>query len=220
MDRLGSPKKGKVYLVGAGPGDPELITLRGLNLLRRADVVLYDNLVPDALLDRARKLVSICSQAGVVSIVNDRPDVAKIARADGVHLGQEELSVRDARGVVGPEAVIGISTHNVDQLRQAVLDGASYVGLGPTFASSTKSFDSLSGLEYLAAAAAESTLPGFAIGGITLSNLNEVLTTGVERIAVGAAITEAPDPAEATKEFLGLLNAPRPTAIGSGAEQG
>ena len=73
-------------------------------------------------------------------VVNDRPDVAVLARADGVHVGQEELSVKDARTVVGPEMLIGVSTHSIEQARQAVLDGANYIGVGPTFLSGTKQF--------------------------------------------------------------------------------
>ena len=66
-------------------------------------------------------------------IVNDRPDVARLARADGVHLGQQDQSVKDARTIVGPEALIGVSTHSIDEARQAVMDGANYIGVGPTF---------------------------------------------------------------------------------------
>ena len=79
--------------------------------------------------------------------MNDRPDLAVLARADGVHVGQEELSVKDARSIVGPDMLVGVSTHSIEQARQAVLDGASYLGVGPTFPSGTKRFEQFPGVE-------------------------------------------------------------------------
>jgi len=140
-------------------------------------------------------------------IVNDRPDLAVLARADGVHLGQDELTVHDARQIVGPELLIGVSTHNLDQARQAVLDGASYLGCGPTFPSGTKPFDCFPGLDFLRQVAAEIALPTFAIGGITRDNLPQVLATGFKRVAVGGAVATASDPADEVSHFLaGLAN--------------
>src|SRR5260221_2264210 len=103
--------------------------------------------------------------AGVLFIVNDRPDVARLVEADGVHLGQDDLSVREARRIVGPDALIGVSTHNLEQLRQAVLNGADYVGVGPTFASTTKDFAELAGLGFRPAAGAGTRPAGFGVGG-------------------------------------------------------
>ena len=119
-------------------------------------------------------------------IVNDRPDLARLGRADGVHLGQEDLSVKDARAIVGPEALIGVSTHRIEQARQAVLDGANYIGVGPTFPSGTKQFESSPALDFLRAVAAEIRLPAFAIGGITPGNLAEVLAAGIGRVPSAA----------------------------------
>ncbi|MGB7732571.1 MAG: thiamine phosphate synthase [Thermoguttaceae bacterium] len=141
----------------------------------------------------------------VLCIVNDRPDLAALARADGVHVGQEEVSVKDARRIVGPESLVGVSTHTIEQARAAVLDGANYIGVGPTFPSGTKSFAQFPGLDLLRAVAAEIRLPAFAIGGITPENLADVLSTGFFRIAVSAAIIAAPDPAEAARKLLAAL---------------
>jgi len=138
-------------------------------------------------------------------IVNDRPDLAVLSRADGVHLGQDELSVHDARRIVGPELLIGVSTHNLDQARQAVLDGASYLGCGPTFPSGTKPFDHFPGLDFLRQVAAEIGLPAFAIGGITRENLPQVLATGFSRVAIGGAIAKCTDPNEVVSQFLQAL---------------
>jgi thiamine-phosphate pyrophosphorylase len=142
-------------------------------------------------------------------ILNDRPDLAVLARADGVHLGQEELTVHDAHQIVGPDMLIGISTHNIEQARQAVLDGANYLGCGPTFPSSTKHFDHFPGLELLRQVAAEVALPAFAIGGITLENLPQVLATGFTRVAVGGALAAVSDPAADVAAWLTKLDPSR-----------
>jgi len=124
-------------------------------------------------------------------IINDRPDLAVLSRADGVHVGQDELSVHDARQIVGPDRLIGVSTHSLEQARQAVLDGANYIGCGPTFPSDTKEFESYPGPNFLRQVAAEISLPAFAIGGIALANLALVFEAGFTRIAVGGASAEA-----------------------------
>ena len=133
-------------------------------------------------------------------IINDRPDVAAIVDADGVHLGQDDMSVKDARAVVGPQKLIGVSTHSIEQARAAVMAGANYIGVGPTFPSTTKNFDAFPGVELLRQVAAEIRLPAFAIGGITAKNVNGVLSAGVTRIAVGSAVNNAARPGdEATR---------------------
>jgi thiamine-phosphate pyrophosphorylase len=189
-----------------------------------ADVIqLRDKQLDDrALLDRARRLRDWTQSVGPVDnqhvgqvdnlsynrtlfIMNDRPDLAVLAHADGVHMGQEELSVKDARAIVGPEMLIGVSTHTIEQARQAVLDGASYIGVGPTFPSGTKSFEQYPGLELLQQVAAEIRLPAFAIGGIDRRNVDKVLATGLTRIAVGGAVIAANDPAVAVRELLSFL---------------
>jgi thiamine-phosphate pyrophosphorylase len=153
------------------------------------------------LLERARLMRRWTRRAGVLLIVNDRPDIARLAAADGVHLGQDDLSVPEARRILGPDALIGVSTHNLDQLRQAVLDGASYVGIGPTFPSGTKEFGELAGLDYIRAATAATSLPAFAIGGICASNVDEVVRVGCRRIAVSQAILRAESPRAAAVEL-------------------
>jgi thiamine-phosphate pyrophosphorylase len=121
-------------------------------------------------------------------VVNDRPDIAVLADADGVHLGQDDLRVKDARAIVGPRRLIGVSTHSIEQARAAVLDGANYLGVGPTFPSRTKSFDAFPGLDFVRQVAAEIRLPAFAIGGIEATNVGEVVAAGLRRVAVGSAV--------------------------------
>lgn len=155
------------------------------------------------LLERARRLREITRATSTLFIMNDRPDLAVLAAADGVHVGQEELSVSDARRIVGPRTLVGVSTHSLDQARQAVVDGADYLGVGPTFASGTKCFDAhqLTGLALLRAVAAEIRLPAFAIGGIDGDNLPQVLAAGFTRVAVSGAILSAPDPASEARRL-------------------
>jgi thiamine-phosphate pyrophosphorylase len=138
-------------------------------------------------------------------IVNDRPDVAAIVGADGVHLGQDDVSVKDARSVLGPRKLVGVSTHSIEQARAAVLAGANYIGVGPTFPSRTKEFTSFPGLGLLRQVAAEIRLPTFAIGGIDQVNVAEVLATGIRRIAVSSAVTAAKSPCDAASKLLAML---------------
>jgi thiamine-phosphate pyrophosphorylase len=140
-------------------------------------------------------------------ILNDRPDLAVLADADGVHLGQQDLTVKDARRILGPSGLIGVSTHSLEQARAAVLDGANYIGVGPTFASGTKQFSQFTGTELLRSVQAEIRLPAFAIGGVTLQNLPEVLATGFTRVAVSGAIAGSENPAGAAGKLLAALEA-------------
>src|SRR5205823_6323867 len=152
------------------------------------------NIDDRTLLQRARDVRAVTRSAGVLFIVNDRPDIARLVEADGVHLGQDDLPVSEARRVLGPDALIGVSTHNLEQVRQAVLDGASYLGVGPTFPSRTKEFPALAGLEFVRQASAETTLPQFALGGVNAGNVGAVIAAGARRVAVSHAISQSEDP--------------------------
>jgi thiamine-phosphate pyrophosphorylase len=161
------------------------------------------------LLERARQVRRWTRAAGALFIMNDRPDVARLAEADGVHLGQDELPVREARRILGSEALVGVSTHNLEQLRQALRDGASYIGVGPTFPTSTKEFSDYPGLEFVRQAAAETTLPAFVIGGVTLANLPQVLAAGGRRVAVSGALCHSEAPEALARAMRQLLDAAR-----------
>jgi thiamine-phosphate pyrophosphorylase len=145
-------------------------------------------------LERARKLRALTHELKLMLIVNDRPDIAHFVSADGVHLGQDDMPVKEARRLLGPDALIGVSTRNLDQVRQAVFDGASYIGFGPTFFSQTKHFTELAGLEFIRQAIALTSLPAFVIGGITTENVAAVVSAGGRRVAVTAALCRASDP--------------------------
>ncbi len=157
------------------------------------------------LLDRARRLRRWTRGAGALFIVNDRPDIARLSEADGVHLGQDDMPVAAARRIVGPDALIGVSTHNLDQVRRAVLDGADYLGVGPTFPSKTKAFEQFPGLEFVRQASAETSLPAFVLGGVEPGNVAEVIAAGGRRVAVGAAIAQADEPRMVAEQFRAAL---------------
>ncbi len=158
-----------------------------------------------AFLGHAREVRKITRDHGALFLVNDRVDIALLSEADGVHLGQDDLQFHDARKLLGPDAIIGVSTHDLDQLHRAILDGASYVGVGPTFASKTKDFAAFAGLDFVRMATQETTLPAFAIGGIHAGNVREVLAAGARRVAVSHAVCAASDPRAAVAELLRML---------------
>jgi thiamine-phosphate pyrophosphorylase len=143
-------------------------------------------------------------------IINDRPDIAALSHADGVHVGQEEIPAPDARRVVGADRIVGVSTHRIEQARRAVADGADYIGVGPVFRSPTKPRDFVAGTEYLRQVAAEIPIPHAAIAGITPDNLGEVLAAGGRCVAVCGAVISQPDPGAAAAEFKRRLSADHP----------
>lgn len=169
-------------------------------------IQLRDKRLSDAeLVERARLLRQATRDAGVLLIVNDRSDIAAAVDADGVHLGQDDLSVKDARKVLGLRKLIGVSTHNIQQARAAVLAGANYLGGGPTFPSSTKEFDAFPGLEFLRELLTEIRLPTFAIGGIGPENLPQVLDVGVRRVAVSSAVVASENPEKSARALCEML---------------
>jgi thiamine-phosphate pyrophosphorylase len=157
------------------------------------------------LLDRARKVRRWTREKRVLFIMNDRPDIARLAEADGVHLGQDDLSVREARMILGPGPLIGVSTHTPEQVRQAILDGASYIGVGPTFASTTKEFSELAGVDFVRQATAMTTLPAFVIGGVSLVTVGQAVAAGAKRVAVSAAVCTADEPSIAAARLRAAL---------------
>ena len=172
-----------------------------VDLIQLRDKTLTDR----QLVEAGRAIANLTRGSKTRFIINDRADLALAANADGVHLGQDDLKVADARRIVGAAKMIGVSTHSIEQARQAVLDGANYIGVGPVFASQTKQFESHPGLELVAAVASEVQLPAFAIGGIQLENIADVVNAGISRVAVSAAIAKVDHPGEAAREFKQAL---------------
>ncbi len=153
------------------------------------------------LLARARRLAQLCRERNVLLIINDRPDIALLSNADGLHVGQEDLPVHEVRKLLGPDKLIGVSTHHIDQARQAVADGADYLGVGPVFPSPTKPREILPGLPYARQVAEQIDIPAVAIAGITQQNVHQVIATGLRAIAVTAAVTQSADPRQAAAQL-------------------
>lgn len=152
------------------------------------------NMPDDEFFACAVELVGICRNANVLSIINDRIDVAVAAASDGVHLGQHDMPFNAARKIASSPMIFGISTHNLDELGAAIEAGADYVGVGPAFTSATKPHVQVAGLEYITAASQitqNAGVPHVAIGGITIDNVEKVLTAGARAIAVSSALINA-----------------------------
>lgn len=163
------------------------------------------NISDGELLERAKIASGICKSSQTLFIVNDRPDIAVLSSADGVHVGQEELPIKDVRLMVPTSMLIGVSTHSIEQARTAVENGADYIGVGPTFPSKTKCFSEFKGTELLDQVAKEISIPAYAIGGINLENVQKTIDTGFRRIAVSNAIHSAESPSEVIAAFTRVL---------------
>lgn len=157
------------------------------------------------ILGEARRLLPVLRRHGVLLLVNDRPDLAALAGADGVHLGQDDLPVAAARRIVGEGAVIGVSTHSVAQAVRAARGGADYVGFGPLYATPTKPGRRPIGLAGLRAVRRRLGIPVFAIGGVRRGTLAAALRAGADRVSVSSAVLDSPDPGRETRTLLRML---------------
>lgn len=153
----------------------------------------------------ATRLREICHDYGALFLINDRVDIAVAVDADGVHLGQDDLPIAIARQLLGPGRIVGRSTTNPDEMERAIAEGADYIGVGPVYETPTKAGKTAAGLEYVRYAAENATIPWFAIGGIEMNNLNDVLDASAERVAVVRAIMEAEQPTLLTQYFISQL---------------
>jgi thiamine-phosphate pyrophosphorylase len=154
----------------------------------------------DDVLAAARRFAAACAEHGALLIVNDRPDLAVAAGADGVHVGQDDMPVRRAREIVGPERIVGLSTHSPAQIDAAA--GVDYIGVGPVNATPTKPGRPAVGLELVQYASVHAQVPFFAIGGIDPSNVAAVRAAGAQRVAVVRALVDAEDPGAAARALL------------------
>jgi thiamine-phosphate pyrophosphorylase len=178
-------------------GGARLLQLRAKNLDSASLLALADRLVP------------LARSYDADVIVNDRADVARMAEAAGVHVGQEDLLARDARRIVGPEAIVGVSTHTRPQIEAALSEPVSYVAVGPIFGTTTKDTGYTAvGVDLIAAAAARASgVPIVAIGGIDLDRAPGVLAAGASSVAVVSDLL-TPDPTARIRQYIELLGAP------------
>lgn len=151
-----------------------------------------------------RRFARAASKHGALFILNDRPDLVDATGADGVHVGQDDTSVADARAAVGPDRLVGLSTHSPAQVDAAAR--VDYIGVGPVHATPTKPGRPAVGLDLVRYAAENATVPFFAIGGISPANVAAVRDAGAERVAVVRALTESSDPAGAVRTLREALS--------------
>ena len=183
-------------LCGALRGGADIVQLR---IKRGSD---------EEILAAGRRFREACSAAGALLIVNDRPDLAAALDADGVHVGQDDMAVDRARALVGPDRLVGLSTHSPHQIEAAIGAGVDYIGVGPVHATPTKPGRPPVGLELVRYAAEHCPLPFFAIGGIDTGNVVAVRAAGARRIAVVRALTEAADPETTAHALRTVVTAP------------
>jgi thiamine-phosphate pyrophosphorylase len=182
-------------LRGAIAGGVEIVQLREKHL-------------PDEeLVAVANAARALCERLGALLIVNDRPLVAREVGADGVHVGQDDMPVAEVRELVGPELLIGLSTHSPDEVDAVDAELVDYIGVGPVHATPTKPGRPAVGLELVRYAAAHAFVPFFAIGGIDVANAPEAIEAGARRLCVLRAIAAAEEPERAAHELRELLDA-------------
>jgi thiamine-phosphate pyrophosphorylase len=208
-----------LYLVCDEPSDALLaeVLSAGVDMVQLRMKTAGD----DGILHAAERVAATCRRHGALFILNDRPDLVAAAGADGVHVGQDDLGVAQARAIVGAERIVGLSTHTPAQIDAALRSGADYIGVGPVHETPTKPGRSAVGTDLVAYAAAHCTIPFFAIGGISPSNMGEVVRAGAQRVAVVRALTQAERPADVARELRAAMHAGvatgKPEAVGGRA---
>lgn len=192
--------------IGGGRDLPDLLRAAvagGVEIVQLREKLLAD----DQLVSVADAARALCERLGALFIVNDRPSVAVQAGADGVHVGQDDAPVAKVRELVGPDMLIGLSTHTPLQIDAADAALADYIGVGPVHETPTKPGRPAVGLELIRYAAKHAPVPFFAIGGLHAGNLVEAIEAGARRAVVLRAITEAEDPRRAARGLHELLDA-------------
>ena len=198
MDRRARLREARLYLVADRDGLAHALDgalAGGTDVVQLRDKHASD----DELLAAAASARERCHAAGALFMLNDRPDLAAACGADGVHVGQDDASVAGARAAVGADAIVGLSTHSIEQARDGAASGADYIAVGPVHATPTKEGRPAIGLAPVRYAAEHVSLPWFAIGGIDRDTIGEVAEAGARRVVVVRAIAAADDPEDAAR---------------------
>ncbi|HEX7201054.1 MAG TPA: thiamine phosphate synthase [Dongiaceae bacterium] len=204
LDRL---QAARLYVVTPGAEPERILDLAEAVLRGGADVVQlrHKTLARRELLDLARRLREVTSAAGALFVVNDYLDLALLSRADGVHLGRDDLSVASARRLAGDRLLIGASASKTSDALAVIAAGADYIGCGATFATPLKPDKGVIGPAGVAAVSRAVTVPVFAIGGIDDSNIEQLTALGLSRVCVIRAVAEAADPESAARRLRTIL---------------
>src|ERR1700692_493747 len=205
--------------------DPTLLTSSELDLAEAlagsgVELIQYRNKTASSrqFFENSRQLSSVLGRRGVRFIVNDRPDIALLAGAGGVHVGQDDLSVEDARAICGQDRWVGVSTHTLEQLAAADRTSADYIAIGPIFPTATKKNpDPVVGTELLRQARQMTKRPLVAIGGITLERAAGVYRAGGDSLAVIRDLICVPNPGVRAREYLEVAGSATAQGSGSGA---
>jgi thiamine-phosphate pyrophosphorylase len=212
-DRRARLHSARLYLVCDDRPDEFLAAV----LAAGVDVVqLRMKNAPDASIVAAgQRFARAAAEHEALFILNDRPDLVAAVRADGVHVGQDDMPVTEAREIVGPDRLIGLSTHSPAQVDAAAGLPVDYIGVGPVHASPTKPGRPAVGVELVRYAAGHARVPFFAIGGIAPANVDAVRAAGAERIAVVRALTEAPDPPSVARRLRAAVAGESEVRVGA-----
>ena len=198
-----------LYVITSDAPPDHVIELAEAAVRGGADVLQlrHKGLARGELLALARRVREITAGSGALFVVNDHVDIATLSKADGVHLGPDDLSIASARRVTGDRLLIGASASTPETARAAIVEGADYLGSGPAFATPIKSEKQVIGPDGVAAitALAGSKVPVFAVGGIDESNVAELIAVGLRRACVIRAVAEARDPEQATRRLRAML---------------
>jgi thiamine-phosphate pyrophosphorylase len=202
-DRRERLARSHLYLVCDAVSDAllEACLRGGVDIVQLRAKVLGD----DALIAEGRRFASVCRRHRALFILNDRPELVATVDADGVHVGQDDAPVASARQLVGPQRLVGLSTHSPEQIEAAATLAVDYIGVGPVHATPTKPGRPPVGASLVSYAAAYATVPFFAIGGIDAGNIDEVIAARGGRVAVVRALTQAADPERVARTLRSAL---------------
>jgi thiamine-phosphate pyrophosphorylase len=204
--RRAALQRARLYLcTGDRPDLADFVTAvceAGVDIVQLRDKELHDR----ALLGRAAVAREAARTAGALFVLNDRPDLAAACDADGVHVGQDDIPAGIARRIVGPDALVGLSTHAPEELAASAVEPVDYVSAGPVEPTPTKPGRPGTGLDYIRLAAERSPHPFFVTGGVSPATLPDIAAAGATRFVVVRALTEAPDPAAVVKELRRILD--------------
>ena len=208
MDRRARLRDARLYFVADRGGMHRALEgalAGGVDLFQLRDKDATD----DELLAAAATARSLCEAAGALFLLNDRPDLAAASGADGVHVGQDDVPVDRARKLVGGDALVGLSTHSMQQAQAGCRTGADYIAVGPVHATPTKEGRPAIGIEPIKYAAAHVSVPWFAIGGLDAGNVGAVVMGGARRFVVVRALAQADDPEAAARTLRAATNGRR-----------
>jgi thiamine-phosphate pyrophosphorylase len=203
-----APDLSERHLYLCTPDRPDLEDFVAACIEGGVDVVQFreKRLEARPLLARAEVAAAVCRRNGVPFVLNDRPDLARAMGADGVHVGQDDVPVRIVREIVGPDAIVGLSTHGPADLAGAAEEDVDYISAGPVEPTPTKPGRPGTGLAYVSLANERSSVPVFVTGGVTPQRIPSLAAAGVRHFVVVRYLTEAPDATQAARELRGAID--------------